>query len=68
MATFDPDTLERDIGVLQRIQREFGGLIALNCSVAIEGRVSVGDPVTLLDEPVRTARTDKGGERADAGE
>jgi uncharacterized protein YcbX len=49
MTTFDPDTLEQNTGVLRRIQREFGGVMALNGSVSVAGRVSVGDPVTLLE-------------------
>jgi uncharacterized protein YcbX len=48
MTTFHPETLEQDTNVLRRIQREFGGVMALNCAVVVPGRVSVGDPVTLL--------------------
>lgn len=61
MTTFHPDTLEQDTGVLQRIHREFGGVMALNCSVIVGGQVSVGDPVTLLDAPVCTTRMNDGG-------
>lgn len=49
MTTFHPDTLEQDTNVLRRIQKEFGGVMALNCSVVVAGRVAVGDPVTLID-------------------
>jgi MOSC domain-containing protein len=49
MTTFHPDTLEQDTKVLQRIYKKFGGVMALNTSVIAPGRVSVGDPVTLLD-------------------
>ena len=49
MTTFHPDTLKQDTGVLRRIQKEFSGVMALNCSVLIPGQVSVGDPVALLD-------------------
>jgi uncharacterized protein YcbX len=49
MTTFHPDTLEQDVGVLRRIQREFGGRLALNCAVLTPGRISVGDSVVLLD-------------------
>jgi uncharacterized protein YcbX len=49
MTTFHPDTLEQDTKVLRRIQTEFGGVMALNCGVVVPGRVSVGDPVTLLE-------------------
>jgi hypothetical protein len=48
VTTFDPDTLRQDAGVLRRIQREFGGLLALNCRVVREGVVAVGEPVVLL--------------------
>ena len=45
MTTFDPDTLAQDVGVLRRINRDFGGRVALNCSVARGGTIAVGDPV-----------------------
>jgi len=48
MTTFDPDTLEQDASVLQRIVDEFEGRIALDCSVLEPGRIAVGDPVQLL--------------------
>jgi hypothetical protein len=48
MTTFDPDTLAQDIQVLRRIHCEFGGAIALNCSVVRPGRISVGDPAEVL--------------------
>ncbi len=47
MTTFHPDSLEQDVGVLRRIQLEFGGTMALNCSVVQPGVVTVGDPVEL---------------------
>ncbi len=50
MTTFDPDTLEQDHRVLRRIVKEFGGVMALDCSVLRGGRVTLGDPVEL--EPV----------------
>lgn len=49
MTTFDPDTVEQDVGVLKRIHREFTGRFALNGWVSEPGRVAVGDPVELLD-------------------
>jgi uncharacterized protein YcbX len=49
MTTFDPDTLEQDVGVLRRIASEFGGRIALDCDVVQGGRIRVGDEVTLID-------------------
>jgi uncharacterized protein len=43
MTTFDPDTLEQDIGVLQKIVFELDGVTALDCYVLEPGRVAVGD-------------------------
>ncbi len=43
MTTFDPDTLEQDLGVLQKIVWELGGRTALDCYVIRPGRVCVGD-------------------------
>jgi len=48
MTTFDPDTLEQDMGVLRRIVREFDGALALDCAVVRGGLVSVGDPAEVL--------------------
>ena len=45
MTTFDPDTLAQDVDVLRKIRREFGGLLALNCSVVKPGKLAVGDVV-----------------------
>lgn len=50
MTTFDPDTVEQDVEVLKRINREFTGRFALNGWVAEPGRVRLGDPVELLPE------------------
>ena len=47
MTTVDPDTLERDPGVLKEIGRRFGGRLALNAEVLRPGRVALGDPVIL---------------------
>lgn len=49
MTTYDPDTQEQDLAVLNRIVREFGGRMALDCSVVGPGRVGVGDSVELLE-------------------
>ena len=49
MTTFDPDTLEQDIGVLQKIYFELDGRTALDCHVIRPGRVRVGDEVLLGD-------------------
>src|SRR3954464_3518326 len=43
MTTYDPDTLEQDIAVLQMIVFELGGVTALDCYVVRPGRVRVGD-------------------------
>jgi MOSC domain-containing protein len=49
MTTFDPDTLEQDITVLQRIVWELGGRTALDCYVLEPGPVRVGDSVEVGD-------------------
>jgi uncharacterized protein YcbX len=49
MTTYDPDTQEQDLSVLRRIASDFGGKMALDCAVATEGRIAVGDPVDLLE-------------------
>ena len=51
MTTFDPDTLEQDIGVFQHIYREFGGEVALDCWVVEPGRIAVGDAVEVVELP-----------------
>jgi len=48
MTTFDPDTLEQDRGVLQRIIDEYDGRFALDCYVIAPGRIAVGDPFEVL--------------------
>jgi hypothetical protein len=48
MTTFDPDTQEQDLSVLRRIVSDFGGRMALDCSVIEGGRLRVGDPVELV--------------------
>ena len=50
MTTFDPDSLEQDVGVLRRIVERFEGTMALDCRVVEPGRAALGDPVTLLDD------------------
>jgi uncharacterized protein len=49
MTTFDPDSLDQDITVLQKIYFELDGRTALDCSVLEPGRVRVGDEAQLLD-------------------
>ena len=48
MTTFDPDTIEQDPSVLQRIVDEFDGQIALDCGIAEPGPIAVGDAVELV--------------------
>src|SRR3954451_18500427 len=48
MTTIDPDTLEQDPDILQRINSDYHELFALNCNVAQPGRISVGDEVRLV--------------------
>ena len=47
MTTFDPDTLEQDITVLQKIVWELDGRTALDCYVLEPGLVRVGDAVEV---------------------
>src|SRR6185503_1495011 len=49
MTTYDPDTQEQDLSVLRRIASEFEGQMALDCDVLGGGRITVGDPVELLE-------------------
>ena len=51
MTTFDPDTLEQDMGVLRRIVGTFGGEVALDCWVVEPGRITEGDAVELVELP-----------------
>jgi len=48
MTTVDPISLERDPEVLRDIGRRFNGRLALNADVVRGGRISVGDPVTVV--------------------
>lgn len=48
MTTFDPDSGQQDLEVLQRVRREFDGTLGLDSYVVTPGRVSVGDPVELI--------------------
>ena len=54
MTTFDPDTLEQDPGVFQRVYRELGGEVALDCWVVEPGRIAEGDAVELVELPSGT--------------
>ena len=49
MTTFDPDTLEQDITVLQKIAWELDGRTALDCYVLHPGRVRVRDTAEVGD-------------------
>ena len=48
MTTYDPDTQEQDLNILQRLVEEFDGRMALDCAVIQGGRLTVGAPVALL--------------------
>ncbi len=47
MTTFDPDTIEQDPGVLERINSDFGRRIGLHCEVVRAGAASRGGPVAI---------------------
>jgi uncharacterized protein len=49
VTTYEPETLEQDVGVLLDIRRRFAGSLALNAWTARAAEVRVGDPVELLD-------------------
>jgi uncharacterized protein len=49
VTTYDPDTVEQDVGVLLGIRARFGGSLALNGWAGRPGRIAVGDPAELLD-------------------
>jgi uncharacterized protein len=51
VTTYDPDTVEQDVGVLLGIRARFGGSLALNAWAGRPGRIAVGDPAELLDAP-----------------
>jgi MOSC domain-containing protein len=51
VTTYDPDTVEQDVGVLLGIRARFGGSLALNAWAGRPGRIAVGDPAELLDVP-----------------
>jgi uncharacterized protein YcbX len=50
VTTYEPDTLEQDVGVLLELRRRFAGALALNAWTARSATVRVGDSVELLDE------------------
>ena len=49
VTTYEPETLEQDVGVLLDIRRRFEGSLALNAWTARPGAVRVGDPIELLE-------------------
>ena len=49
VTTYEPETLEQDVGVLLDIRRRFAGSLALNAWTALPAEVRAGDPVELLD-------------------
>lgn len=63
MTTYDPDTLQQDRSVLQRIVRELDGTMGLDTAVEAPGRIREGDSVFIL--PAQAAG--KGGPRSAVG-
>ena len=47
MTTFDPDTLQQDLGVLRTIVKRTNGKLALDCAIVHAGVLREGDPITL---------------------
>jgi uncharacterized protein YcbX len=47
MTTFDPDTLQQDLGVLRKIVKQVDGKLALDCAIASPGILHEGDLVSL---------------------
>jgi|SRR4051794_5374372 uncharacterized protein YcbX len=56
MTTFDPDTGKQDLGVLRRVQKEFGGVLGLNSRVVTRGRISAGQQVELIPPSQRSSK------------
>jgi hypothetical protein len=48
MTTFDPDTLQQDLGILRKIVRKAEGKLALDCSIAQPGILREGDAISLV--------------------
>ncbi|MBI5086481.1 MAG: MOSC N-terminal beta barrel domain-containing protein [Acidobacteria bacterium] len=48
MTTYDPDTLQQDLGVLRDIVDRFDGELALNCAVKVGGVIELNQSVELL--------------------
>ena len=70
MTTFDPDSLEQDITVLQKIYFELGGVTALDCYVTRAGaraRRRRGAGARLLDAAAVRLNEYAGRERGDRG-
>jgi hypothetical protein len=51
MTTFDPDTLERDPGVLRHIVQDLGNMLALDCIALTDGEIAVGGEVRFDPRP-----------------
>lgn len=56
MTTYDPDTQEQDHKVLRQIVKQFGGALALDTAVIRSGHIAVGDPIELVDDPVKISK------------
>jgi uncharacterized protein len=60
MTTWDPDSLEQDVGVLRGIRASFDGTVALNAWAGREGCVAVGDEVQVLNREIELAIPEPG--------
>jgi uncharacterized protein YcbX len=60
MTTWDPDTLEQDVGVFRHIRSRFGGTLALNAWAAQPGLVALGDEVRIVDRQIELALPEPG--------
>lgn len=49
MITLDPDTAEANPEVMKNLARNHEGMAGIYCAVLVEGTVSPGDPISLLD-------------------
>lgn len=48
MTTYHPDTQVQDLSVLRKIVDDFGGKLALNCSIVVSGAIRTGDAVDFV--------------------
>jgi hypothetical protein len=48
--TIDPDSGARDPAIMRTVAQDFGNIVGLYATAAREGRIRIGDKVTLLDQ------------------